>query len=115
MTIAQHATNILDAWKVQDGSVLGAALESASNPRAGRYFASRLESEQGEVLESIVDHLRALASRNELPRPAGRSGALALLSHLSSTAAAAEAAAQNTGGKTLEEKFSNSATNLPKR
>jgi hypothetical protein len=113
MTIAQHATNILDAWKVRDVSVLGAALESASNAHAGRYSASRLENEQGEVLESIVDHLRALASRNEMPRPAGRNGALALLSHLSSTAAAAEAA-PNMDGKTLEEKSSNSATKLPK-
>ncbi|HLH01606.1 MAG TPA: hypothetical protein VKX25_02465 [Bryobacteraceae bacterium] len=103
MTIAQHATNILDAWKLQDYSGLGAALDSASVSRTSQKAAG-IESERGEVLESIVDHLRQLANREVIPAPAGRNGALSLLAHLS----------LDLGGKTLEEKNSKSATNLPK-
>jgi len=92
MTIAQHASNILEACKFDGQRGLGAALDSASRSGAGEGAASGWESERSELLESIVDHLRQLASRNEVPNSTGRSGALALLSHLSSTAGAVEAA-----------------------
>ena len=87
MNVAQHAANILEAW--HNSSELGAALESASSLRSARP-ASNLESERGEMLESIVDHLRQLASRNQLPEPGRRNGALILLSHLSSGAGVQE-------------------------
>ncbi|HEY7211872.1 MAG TPA: hypothetical protein VH477_16490 [Bryobacteraceae bacterium] len=87
MNVAQHASNILEAW--HNSSKLGAALESASGFKMNRPV-SNLESERGEMLESIVDHLRQLASRNELPEPGRRNGALTLLSHLSSGAGVQE-------------------------
>ena len=112
MTTAQHANNILDAWRFQDHSTLGAALESASNSRV--VPTSGLESERGELLESIVEHLRKLSSQDQLPAAAGRNGALALLSHLSSPANAARVDAFNQGGKTLDENNSSWNTKLPK-
>lgn len=86
MNIAQHATNILEAWKFQDRSSLGIALESASVSCKAAQAASRLESEREEMLQSIVEHLRLLADGNQLPDPSKNSGALTLLSHLSSDA-----------------------------
>ena len=66
MTASQHAINILDAWKVQDQSGLGAALESASRSRAVP-ASSRLESERGELLDSIVDHLGSHLKSDQVP------------------------------------------------
>jgi hypothetical protein len=104
MTIAQHATNILTAWKFDDPSGLGAALESASSAQSGQRPSSDLEHEQGEMLESIVEHLRQLASRNELPDPGKRNGAVTLLSHLSSSVSAQNIPI-NTNLQTLQEKL----------
>ena len=104
MTIAQHATNILEAWKFEDPSSLGAALESASHAQSRQRASSNLENEQGEMLESIVEHLRRLASRNELPDAGKRNGALTLLSHLSS-GISSQNIAMNTDSQSFQEKL----------
>lgn len=101
LTASQYAMNILDAWKAQDQSGLGAALEAASSLRAVP-ASSRLESERGELLESIVDHLRRLSSQDQHPAASGSSGAMALLAHLRSNAGATQVIDDfSKGGKTL--------------
>ena len=85
MNIAQHASNILEAWKVRDTSGLGAALETASASCQRAPSVSRLENEREEMLQSIVEHLRGLSSANDLPDQSNGSGAIALLYHLSSS------------------------------
>lgn len=85
MNIAQHASNILEAWKVRDTSGLGAALETASASCKAAPSVSRLENEKEEMLQSIVEHLRGLSSVNDLPDQSKGSGAIALLYHLSSS------------------------------
>lgn len=111
MNVAQHASNILDAW--HNAPSLEAALESASHARIATRPDSNVESERGELLESIVDHLRLLASRNELTDPAKRNGALTLLSHLSAGARMQEASA-NSEANIFSYKNYNCAAKAPK-
>jgi hypothetical protein len=84
MNTAQLASNILQAWRYQDRSRLGTALDSASNSCTGTRAGSNLEIEREEMLQSIVEHLRQLANQDQLPDPSKSNGALTLLSHLSS-------------------------------
>ena len=84
MNSAQHASNILEAWRYMDRSGLGTALDRAAASFGGTQSISRFESEREEMLQSIIEHLRGLSSTNALPDCAGGSGAVTLLSHLSS-------------------------------
>ncbi len=84
MNTAQHACNILQAWKQSDRPGLEIALNSASHSCTAATTISRLELEKQEVLESIVQHLRELDSGNISLQCSRGNGALTLLSHLSS-------------------------------
>ncbi len=84
MNAAQHASQILQAWKFRDVSNFETALDSAFASCAAPRPHSHLESEREEVLQSIVEHLRAIKREGRLPEYSRVSGARTLLSHLSS-------------------------------
>jgi len=83
MNTAQLANNILAAWKYQDRSGLGTAIDNALTSCKTGSSTSGVESEREEMLQCIAERLRTLANRDELPVASKGSGALALLSHLS--------------------------------
>lgn len=58
MDTAQHAGNILEAWRFRDLSKFNAALDGASQASSGSVSVSLLEAEREEMLQSIVEHLR---------------------------------------------------------
>ena len=84
METAQHAGQILQAWKTADRPRLVTALDSASQTCNTIRSLSRLEFEQQEILESVVQHLLHLNCNDQVPQYASGNGALVLLSHLSS-------------------------------
>lgn len=95
MNAAQHAGQILQAWKFKHVSNFETALNraSASWPTSGP--PSQLESERAEVLQSIVEHLRAVNREGKLPEYSRGSGARTLLSHLSSNSKPKEGSEAN--------------------
>ncbi|HMF77670.1 MAG TPA: hypothetical protein VK604_18585 [Bryobacteraceae bacterium] len=88
MNVAQHAKNILAAWSGADPVSFELELESALHCCRGAAPVGRLEYEQQEVLQSVVERLRSVGA------PGSKSGAqevhagFALLAHLSQRAAA---------------------------
>lgn len=58
MDTAQHAGNILEAWRLRDVSKFNAALDGASRACSGSFSVSSLEAEREEMLQSIVEHVR---------------------------------------------------------
>ncbi len=84
MNSAEHAGEILQAWRFHDRSGFTTALDSAFVSCTAVRSISRFESECREVLQSVVEHLRTLDNRGEFPDHSKGSGASALLSHLSS-------------------------------
>ena len=58
MDTAQHAGNILEAWRFRDLSRFNAALDEAFRACMGGIPVSRLEAEREEILQSVVEHLR---------------------------------------------------------
>ncbi len=90
MNTARHASNILEAWRYRDDCGLGTALERAAASYTDSEAGSHFESEREEMLQSIVEHLRGLSRTNTLPEYSRGSGAVTLLSHLSSEARLSE-------------------------
>ncbi len=85
MNTEQHASSILAAWELADRSTVEIALNRAlASCRATRSISS-LESERQEVLQSVAEHLRALAGNGRFPAYSQGSGALTLLFHLSAS------------------------------
>ncbi len=84
MNAGQHAGQILQAWKLKEILNFEIALNRASASCATSGALSHLESERAEMLQSIVEHLRALSREGKLPEYSRGSGARTLLSHLSS-------------------------------
>ena len=82
MNTGQHAHRILNAWQTSSRSKLEAALENAQRSCWGVRPISRLETEQQDLLESIVDHLQLLGRQDSFPAFSERCGARLLLSHL---------------------------------
>jgi hypothetical protein len=81
MSAAQHAGRILEAWQMADRSRIEAELETAWLLCKTQVPASRLESENRELLESIVEHLRGLPPTEAIP-PQCLEADFALLCHL---------------------------------
>jgi hypothetical protein len=82
MDTAQHAGNILEAWRFRDLSKFNAALDGASQTCSGGVSVSLLEAEREEMLQSIVEHLR----RYDIPQQFENllsCAAFTLLHHLS--------------------------------
>ncbi len=97
MNVAQHAGNILSAWNLADPvrfeQELDSAMRSCQRERPSNY----LESEQREVLESVVERLRSIhAPTRQKPSAAqvktvssqSLNAGFALLEHLRQRAAA---------------------------
>ncbi len=84
MNAAQCAGQILQAWKLRDVSNFETALDSASASCTASRPLSDLESEREELLQSVVEHLRAINREGKLAGHSRLSGAWTLLSHLSS-------------------------------
>jgi hypothetical protein len=60
MNVAQHAEQILAAWKRADAVSFEAELNDAMHSCQRATSANHLESEQREVLESVVERLRLI-------------------------------------------------------
>jgi hypothetical protein len=60
MNVAQHAEQILAAWKRADAISFEAELNHAMHSCQRANPANHLESEQREVLESVVERLRLI-------------------------------------------------------
>jgi hypothetical protein len=102
MNVAQHAERILAAWNVADPVSFEQELENALSSCRGETPLDHLEYEQQEVLESVIERLRADAAlsasargfrrrdkeKRELPSSQGLNAGFALLEHLSQRAAA---------------------------
>lgn len=87
MNVAQHAEKILAAWSVADPVSFEQELESALHSCRRGAPVGRLECEQQEVLQSVVERLRSVGTPG-----GGRRGlqevhaGFALLAHLSQRA-----------------------------
>jgi hypothetical protein len=100
MNVAQHAGRILAAWNVADPAGFEQELENALCSCRRQMPLDHLEYEQREVLESVIERLRAEAglsgcpadlralAQRELPSSQGLNAGFALLEHLSQRAAA---------------------------
>ena len=92
MSSAQHAERILAAWNVADPEKFETELENAFHCCQRKASKTILETEQRELLESVVLSLRQdrLASGNPVRKSSaqGLSAGFALLQHLSHRAAA---------------------------
>ena len=84
MDIAQHADQILQAWKVEDDPSMQAALHSALGSCSGVRTASLLDQERRQLLQTVAEHLQSLGNKGSLPAFSKRSGAQTLLHHLRS-------------------------------
>ncbi len=84
MNAAQHAGQILQAWKFRNVSHFETALNDAFSSCTPSASLSHLESERAEVLQSVIEHLRTANREGKLPEYLRSSGARTLLSHLSS-------------------------------
>lgn len=92
MSIAQHAERILAAWNVADPERFETELESALHSCRKRASKSIFESEQQELLESVVERLQVgskLGDNRTKSTPQALSAGFVLLQHLSHRAAAA--------------------------
>jgi hypothetical protein len=97
MNVAQHAENILAAWNLADPARFEQELDSALRSCQRERPANYLESEQREVLESVVERLRSIHGPSRQTRSLTRSNAgtpqslnagFALLEHLRQRTAA---------------------------
>jgi hypothetical protein len=82
MSTAQHAENILEAWKDKNLSNFTAALDEALAVCGTTLPPSRLEAERAEMLQSIVENLQKRNDPERLPEYS-RCAAIVLLRHLS--------------------------------
>jgi hypothetical protein len=82
MDTAQHAGNILEAWRFRDLSRFNAALHEAFRACMGGIPVSRLEAEREEILQSVVEHLRGYNGSQQLENFSS-CAAVTLLRHLS--------------------------------
>ncbi|HEY3940340.1 MAG TPA: hypothetical protein VGL97_23135 [Bryobacteraceae bacterium] len=99
MNVAQHAEKILKAWNVADPAGFERELESALRSCRRQMPLDHLEDEQREVLESVIERLRAEAggagrasdwqpwTQRELAPSQGLNAGFSLLEHLSQRAA----------------------------
>jgi hypothetical protein len=95
MNVAQHAQQILAAWKRADAVSFEEELNHAMRSCQRATPANHLESEQREVLESIVERLRLIHPRRgiavaaeEQCSPQSLNAGFTLLEHLRQRAAA---------------------------
>jgi hypothetical protein len=97
MNVAQHAGKILAAWNTADPVTFELELESALHSCRREAPVERLEYEQQEVLQSVIERLRSIGAptgpRRGLPTvTVDSAGSLhagfALLEHLSQRAEA---------------------------
>lgn len=84
MDTAQHAGNILEAWRFRDLSKLNAALDEALLACAACISVSRLEAEREEMLQSVAEHLREHNGPQQL-EDFSSCAAVTLLRHLSAS------------------------------
>lgn len=82
MDTAQHAGNILKAWRFRDLSKFNAALDGASQACSGSVPVSLLEAEREEMLQSIIEHLRRYDGLQQFEKFSSYA-AFTLLHHLS--------------------------------
>ncbi len=90
MNAAQHASQILEAWRRKDRCNLESVLDRAFLSCTASRHVSRLENEREELLWSIVEHLKEANLEGTLPEYSVGSGARALLSHLSANSRSKE-------------------------
>jgi hypothetical protein len=93
MNASQHAEQILAAWKRADTERFGQELDKAMSSCQRAKPANHLESEQREVLESVVARLQLIhPQRRGLdaaePTPQGIHAGFTLLEHLKQRVAA---------------------------
>jgi hypothetical protein len=95
MNVAQHAEQILAAWKRADAISFEAELNHAMSSCQRATPANHLESEQREVLESVVERLRLISPRRGVAAtpaasssPQSLNAGFTLLEHLCQRAAA---------------------------
>jgi hypothetical protein len=69
MNVAQHAEQILAAWKRADAVSFEAELTHAMHSCQRATPANHLESEQREVLESVVERLRLIRPQRGIATP----------------------------------------------
>jgi hypothetical protein len=62
MNVAQHAGKILDAWNTADPVTFELELESALHSCNRAAPVERLESEQQEVLQSVIERLQLMGA-----------------------------------------------------
>jgi hypothetical protein len=95
MNVAQHAEQILAAWKRADAVSFEAELDYAMRSCQRPTPANHLESEKREVLESVVERLRLIRPQQGTASPAAAycspqslKAGFTLLEHLRHRAAA---------------------------
>jgi hypothetical protein len=92
MNVAQHAEQILAAWKRADAISFEAELDHALNSCQRATPANHLECEQREVLESVVERLRLIRPQRGIAAvpcsPQSLHAGFTLLEHLRQRAAA---------------------------
>jgi len=92
MNVAQHAEQILAAWKRADAISFEAELNHAMHSCRPGTPANYLESEQREVLESVVERLRLIRPQRGIAAahcsPQSLNAGFTLLEHLRQRAAA---------------------------
>jgi hypothetical protein len=92
MNVAQHAEQILAAWKRADAISFEAELDHAMHSCQRANPANHLESEQREVLESVVERLRLIRPQRGIATancsPQSLNAGFTLLEHLRQRVAA---------------------------
>jgi hypothetical protein len=93
MNASQHAEQILAAWKRADTERFEQELDNAMSSCQRATPANHLESEQREVLESVVARLQLIRSQRRglaaaEPTPQGIHAGFTLLEHLRQRVAA---------------------------
>jgi hypothetical protein len=68
MNVAQHAGKILAAWNKADPVTFELELESALHSCSRAAPVGRLEYEQQEVLQSVIERLRSVGARHDRGR-----------------------------------------------
>jgi len=81
VSVAQHAENILAAWKLSDQVRLESEIRNAVLCCETRSNVSRFDSEQREVLQAVAEHFRSLQRDSRLFTAECRAG-FVLLHHL---------------------------------
>ena len=88
MNVAQHAEQILAAWKRADAVSFEAELDDAMHSCQRPTPANHLELEKLEVLESVVERLRLIRPQQGSCSPQSLNAGFTLLEHLRHRAAA---------------------------